>query len=407
VLAALAWGVLAVSLVPASVAAVSGSPWSWANPWSWIGLLLFLIPLALVLARPIGMLSRRLAARWLGVTIEDGYRRPEDAPQPVLLSTGYWWNGHSYERSRRDAELDQQWRRRIGDPAYWRDVRWLLVAAVTLGPLCAVPAAALVGAVAAFTRGTPVAVLGGVLLTAVSAASAPSAWRLLGPLGQRWLRLPAGAAAAERVRELELERAEMSTTQAAELRRIERDLHDGAQARLVAVGLSLAAAERLLEADPVKARALLQEARRGTSSSLAELRELVRGVHPPVLVERGVVEAVRALALDSPLDVRVEAPDRLRLDGPVEAALYFGVAELLANVAKHAPAARVQVRIRDRGTEVEVDVEDDGPGGARVVPGGGLDGIRRRLGAFDGSLAVSSPLGGPTTSRMVVPCASS
>ncbi|WP_433276125.1 sensor histidine kinase [Pseudonocardia xinjiangensis] len=407
VLAAAAAILPTVSIVPAAVSALSGSAWSWTNPWSGVGVLLFFVPLTSVFARRIGTLFRRILRRWCGIVIEDGYRRRETAPEPVRLSTGYWWNGHSYERSRRDAELDQQWRRRIGDPAYWRDVRWVVLAAVAVGPVCAVPAAALTGAVVAFAYPVPATVVVGVLLVVVAVTSSPYAWRVIIPLGQRWLRLPEGAVAAERVRELELQRADLTMAQAAEIRRIERDLHDGAQARLVAVGLSLATAEKLMDDDPVRAKALLREARKGTTSSLAELRDLVRGVSPPVLVERGVVEAIRALALDSPVDVRVDAPDRIRLEIPVEAAVYFAVAELLANAAKHAPSAHVRVRIRDRGTAVEVDVEDDGLGGAEVVPGGGLDGIGRRLAAFGGALAVVSPAGGPTQARMVVPCVSS
>jgi signal transduction histidine kinase len=406
-LSAVALAIPAVSFVPALVDGLLGSPWSWLNPWSYAGWLLFVSPLTLALARPVATLFRRLVARWTGASIADGYRRPENAPQPIQLSTGYWWNGHSYERTREDAENDQRMRRRAGDPAYWRDLRWVPLAAVTVGPVCAVPPAALAGAVIAFVHPALTTVLLGVLLVALAVASAPYAWRITAPLAARWLRLPQSVIAAERVRELEVQRADATVAQAAEIRRIERDLHDGAQARLVAVGLSLATAERLIDENPARAKELLREARKGTSTSLAELRELVRGVNPPVLVERGAVEAIRALALDSPIEVRVDAPDRLRVDAPVEAALYFAVAELLANVSKHAPSAHVQVRFRRQGTVVEVEVDDDGPGGATIIPGGGLDGIRRRLGAFDGTLGVVSPVGGPTQVRMVVPCVSS
>ncbi|HET6909734.1 MAG TPA: histidine kinase [Mycobacteriales bacterium] len=386
-----------------------GSAWSWSNPWSWAGWLIILVVLALVFARPLGDVFRRLVGRWCGIRIEEGYRGP--GPDPVRLSTGYWWNGHSYERSRRDAELDQRWRRRISDPAYWRDVRWVAISALTVGPACAVPGAALAGAVIAFAHRSATAVVIGLLLAAVAAAVAPHAWRVTGPLADRWLRLrlrlPENSAMAERVRDLQAQRADLTTTQAAEIRRIERDLHDGAQARLVAVGLSLATAEKLMDKDPTRAKALLREAREGTSNSLAELRELVRGVHPPVLVERGIVDAIRALALDSPVDVHVDASGPIRPEAPIEAALYFAVAELLANAAKYAPSAHVRMRLRARESAVEIEVEDDGPGGATVVPGNGLDGIRRRLAAFDGTLNVDSPTGGPTRARMVVPCASS
>ncbi len=321
------------------------------------------------------------------------------------MATGFWWNGHSYERTRRDAELDQRMRGGLRDPAYWRDVRWLAVAAITVGPVCAVPPAVLIGAVIAFAQPSMITVVVGVVLGLIAMITAPHAWRIVGPVAGRWLRLSDRAQLAQRVRQLTEQRADATAAQAAEIRRIERDLHDGAQARLVAVGLTLATAERLMADDPERAAALLCEARQGTSTSLAELRELVRGVNPPVLVERGLVDAVRALALDSSLDVRVQAPARLRLGAPIEAALYFSVAELLANAAKHAPSAHVLVRIEEDGDDVIIEVDDDGPGGAVVLPGGGLDGIQRRLGVFDGTLTVSSPSGGPTRARIAVPCA--
>lgn len=401
VLLALAAAVPVLSIVPALVGQLTGSPWSPANVWTWVGWLLFFSAAALGLARPIGTAVRRLARRWSGLRIEDGYQQA--GPEPVQLATGYWWNGHSYERTRRDAEMDQQWRRRIGDPALRRDVRWILIGAITLGPVCAVPPAALVAAVIAFTRPSPYAIVAGVLLLAVAGAASPYAWRLLGPLAGRWLRLPDGTA-AERVRKLEQQRADLTRSQAAEIRRIERDLHDGAQARLVAVGLSLVTAERLMDSDPERAKALLREARKGTSESLTELRELVRGVHPPVLVERGLVDAIRALALDSRLDVSVVSELDQRLEAPIEAAAYFSVAELLANAAKHAAVGHAQVSIHRSDRTLTIVVEDNGPGAAVVVPGGGLDGIGRRLSAFDGTLTLDSPPGGPTRARMEIPC---
>ncbi len=206
--------------------------------------------------------------------------------------------------------------------------------------------------------------------------------------------------------ELTAQRAETTVAQAAEIRRIERDLHDGAQARLVALGMSLATVERLMQTDPDRAKALLREARAGAATSLTELRDLVRGISPPVLTERGLVDAVRALALDSPLEAAVSADLRLRLDPPIESALYFGVAELLTNAAKHARATRAWISIAGHGTDIVVEVEDDGRGGAGVRAGGGIDGLRRRLAVFDGTLEVTSPAGGPTRVRMVVPCES-
>ena len=272
-------------------------------------------------------------------------------------------------------------------------------------PVVSVPPAALAGAVLSFVHASVATDVVGVLLVLVAVATAPYAWRVLGPVAARWLRPSGRAAMAERVRTLEAQRADVTMAQAAEIRRIERDLHDGAQARLVAVGLSLATAEKLMGTDPERARTLLREARDGTSTSLAQLRELVRGVNPPVLVERGLVDAIRALALDGPLDVTVQSDLDGRLEPPIEAALYFSVAELLANAAKHAAPALVRVDIHRSDGRVVVIIEDDGPGGAIVVPGGGLDGIRGRLGVFDGTLTVVSPAGGPTRARMEVPCA--
>jgi len=404
-LAAAAWIAPAAAVTLPLADAMGGSAWSWTNPWSWVGLVAAVAVLALVLARPLGILSRRAVGRWCGITIDDGYR--QSVTEPVLLSTGYWWSGYSYERSRSDAVMDQRWRQRVGDPAYWRDVRWLAIAAVVVGPVCAVPGSALAGAWLTFRHPTATRVVIGTLLLVLAVTSAAYAWRIIGPLADRWLRPPPGRAAEERVLQLELQRADMSATHVAELRRIERDLHDGAQARLVGVGLSLAMAEKLMDRDPERAKALLREARHSASSSLSELRELVRGVNPPVLVERGLVAAIAALALDSPVPVQVDAPERLPLDAPVAAAIYFAVAELLANAAKHAQSAHVLVRIRADGSTVVVDVADDGPGGAIIEPGGGLDGIRRRLAVFDGTFTVRSPTGGPTEARIVVSCASS
>ncbi|MFF1816529.1 histidine kinase [Kribbella sp. NPDC058245] len=396
VLLTLATAVPVLSVVPAVLGALTGRSWSPANPWTWFGWLLIVSACALALARPIGTLVRRLANSWCGLQLEDGYRPP--GPEPVQLSTGHWWNGHSYERTRRDAEMDARWRRGLGDPAYWRDVRWLGISAITIAPVCAVPPAALAGAVIAFTRS---AVAVGIGLTLIGVLTAPYAWLVLRPLAGRWLPAPDST---DRVRELELQRADLTRSQAAEIRRIERDLHDGAQARLVAVGLSLATAERLMDTDPDRAKALLREAREGTSTSLAQLRDLVRGVHPPVLAERGLVDAIRALALDSALEVTVASDLGQRLDAPIEAAAYFSVAELLANATKYAEASTVQVDVRKAGTALTVLVTDTGPGGAVAVPGGGLDGIARRLSAFDGTLTLDSPPGGPTLARMEIPC---
>ena len=191
--------------------------------------------------------------------------------------------------------------------------------------------------------------------------------------------------------------------QEAELRRIERDLHDGAQARLVALGMSLGMAEQKLTTDPEAAAELLADARAGAGEALRELRDLARGIHPPVLADRGLDAAVRALAAASPISVTVSATVPERPKPPVESAAYFVVAEALANAGKHSGARRVDVRILSGDGVLSVEVHDDGTGGADPS-GGGLSGLRRRVEALDGSLRVLSQPGGPTTIRAELPC---
>jgi signal transduction histidine kinase len=212
---------------------------------------------------------------------------------------------------------------------------------------------------------------------------------------------------ALRVEQLTESRAETVDTQATELRRIERDLHDGAQARLVALGMSLAMAEQELARNPENAKALLSEARAASSDALAELRDLVRGSHPPVLADRGLVGAVQSLGLAASLPVDVRAELDGRLPAPVESAMYFAVAEALTNVIKHAAAQHAWITLTRDGDVLTATVRDDGTGGAHPEAGTGLRGIARRLSAFDGSLTVTSPEGGPTELAMVLPCASS
>jgi signal transduction histidine kinase len=230
-------------------------------------------------------------------------------------------------------------------------------------------------------------------------------------LMNRHARLAASLLRPTRERELEMRvarltetRSDALDTQAAELRRIERDLHDGAQARLVAMGMSLGTIEHLLERDPERARALLSEARESSSKALTELRDLVRGIHPPVLAERGLGDAVRALAMASPLRTEVEIDMPGRIDAPVESAAYFAVSEVLTNAAKHSGAQRVWLDLRHENGMLRISVIDDGCGGADLSGGTGLRGIERRLGTFDGVLALNSPAGGPTIVTMELPC---
>ncbi|MFI1520945.1 sensor histidine kinase [Kitasatospora cineracea] len=348
-------------------------------------------------SRPLAGAARRRAARWLGLDLAVAYRRTRPV---VRMATGFWWDGHAYHRSEREARRRAAVHARYHDPQLHWDGVWLLGAAVTVLPAAALPLLALLlGAL--LTAAHPGY---GLLLVAAGAAAAPFGWRALGPVGRRLLGPVASTRLGWRVAELEAIRADLTQTQAAELERIERGLHDGAQARLVALGMSMGAAEHLVDRDPAAAKRLLAEARSASAGALDELRALVRGINPPVLVERGLVDAVRALALDAPVEAEVVSRVPARPERPVEAALYFAVAELLTNAAKHARATRVLVELHYEGRTLTATVSDDGVGGAAASPGSGLSGLERRAAAFGGRLDVDSPVGGPTRITVAVPC---
>jgi signal transduction histidine kinase len=209
-----------------------------------------------------------------------------------------------------------------------------------------------------------------------------------------------------RVGILERTRRGALDVQAAELRRIERDLHDGAQARLVALTMQLGRAEARLDESNPEAAELVRNARDEAYAAIAELRDLARGIAPPVLADRGLVAAVEALGKRSGIPVRLFAQVDARPLPVVETAAYFVVAECLTNVAKHAPGASAEVRISQRDDNLYVSVRDDGPGGASTDAGSGLAGLRQRTEALDGTLTLTSPSGGPTTITAVLPCES-
>jgi signal transduction histidine kinase len=211
-------------------------------------------------------------------------------------------------------------------------------------------------------------------------------------------------ALTQRVTRLTETRSDATDTAVAELRRIERDLHDGAQARLVAVGMSLRAAEELMRADPEAARALIAEARETSSRALDDLRGLVRGIYPPVLADRGLADAVRTLALDAPLAVETDITLDEEPPTPVAAAVYFAIAEALTNAVRHSGADAVEIGIGHSDGILRATIVDEGQGGADPSAGTGLSGIERRLATFDGIVAVSSPAGGPTIVVIEVPC---
>ena len=372
----------------------------------WVGLPLVLAALALV--RAFAGLHRARAARILGVKVERPYR-PVDRRG---------W----FARLRRVAR----------DPATWRDLAFLPVNAtfgLALRLLSVVLLLSGLGGLVfpliwpALPPTNDANWIGVVLVTDQASANLVPLegvvvlllWWLVSPwlmrvdaLLTRWLLAPTkGSRLASRVRELAQTRAETIDSQAAELRRIERDLHDGVQARLVALGMSLGMAEEVVAKDPEAARDLLAEAQQATSHALSELREVVRGIHPPVLADRGIDGAVRALALRTPLPTEVDVDLAGRLPPPVESAAYFAIAEALTNVIKHTDASRAWVRLRHADGRLAIVVGDDGKGGADPDGGTGLRGIQRRLASFDGTLEIASPAGGPTILSMELPCESS
>jgi signal transduction histidine kinase len=207
-----------------------------------------------------------------------------------------------------------------------------------------------------------------------------------------------------RVEELTHSRAGAVEAAESQLRRIERDLHDGAQARLVALGMNIGMAEQQLAKDPEKAQEHLAEARAAAAAALQELRDLARGIHPPILADRGLDAAIRALTAHAGVPVSVDVELAERPPETVETAAYFVAAEGLANALKHARASRIDIDVHEREDAIVVRVLDDGSGGA-AEDGGGLHGLRQRIEALDGSLRIASPEGGPTVIEAVLPCA--
>jgi signal transduction histidine kinase len=274
------------------------------------------------------------------------------------------------------------------DPMTWRDLAWVL-AASTLGLALALVCVLLL-----------VLVVTGALW-----------WFGVEPIMRarsqmdRWLLSYGHSEVLEqRVQVLTETRAETLDHAAAELRRVERDLHDGAQARLVALSMTLGMADSLLDTDPEKAQQLVSDARATTSAAIGDLRSVVRGIHPPVLADRGLGGAIEALALDMSIPVEVTAQVAGRPPDPIESAVYFAVAECLANVVRHSRAEHAWIRLTHADGVLSALVGDDGRGGADPQAGTGMLGVMRRLAAFDGTMRVSSPAGGPTVVTLEVPC---
>jgi signal transduction histidine kinase len=326
-----------------------------------VGLLLVAVPSCRWLADQ----HRAIAARVLGTPLPEPYR-PDPGRGPVHRVVG--------------------WAR---DPMSWRDLGWLLYATtvgLALSLLVVLLLALLVTAALWWFGAEPI----------MRARCALDRW---------FLAYGHTEVLEQRVQVLTETRADAVDHSAAELRRIERDLHDGAQARLVALSMHLGMAESLLRTDPEQARRLLADARGSSTAALGELRSVVRGIHPPVLADRGLTGAVQALALDLAVPVRVQLELAGRPPAPVESAVYFAVAECLANTGKHAHAGHGWVTGGHAAGVLRVEVGDDGRGGADPDSGTGMRGVMRRLAAFDGTMRVSSPTGGPTIVTLEVPCA--
>jgi signal transduction histidine kinase len=279
---------------------------------------------------------------------------------------------------------------------YWVDAGMLVAAFGVTGGLIATPAYTASGNLGAWVlAATGVGLLPGAiyLLSAWAAARATMARTMLGPRD---------AELSARLTEVSRSRARLVHAFEQERRRIERDLHDGAQRHLVAVSVSLGMA-RLDLPDGVPATDLVEKAQIHAERALVELRGLIRGVHPQVLTDRGLPAAVADLASDLPMpvDVRVDLPERP--PEPVETTVYFCISEALTNVARHSAASQVRVCVSRFDGVLVAEVEDDGRGGADPAAGRGLAGLADRLAVLDGRLRVVSPLGGPTTVRFEVP----
>ncbi|MCR6490453.1 sensor histidine kinase [Amycolatopsis sp. OK19-0408] len=316
----------------------------------------------------------------------------------------------------------------LKDPATRRDLAWLAIHAATglfigclaiglpLGAVQQVVTAIIWPAVPGGIEGSlgivvnswPTAalcVLSGVAMAAV-ALLFPRVARWQARTAQRFLAPGPGTVLADRVAKLTATRAAALEAHGAELRRIERDLHDGTQARIAAVVLQLGIAGQLYDRDPDTVRDLLVKAQDTATDALAELRTVVRSIYPPLLSERGLAGAVRALAERTPVPTAVTVEYETGRPAAVEAAAYFVVAEVLANVTKHADASQVDIVLGGTVSLLRLQIRDDGRGGADESRGSGLAGIRRRAEAFDGTLTLTSPPGGPTELRVELPCGS-
>ena len=310
----------------------------------------------------------------------------------------------------------------LTDGVGWRSLGFLALQAVLMTPLgyfvivgIAMSGALVISPIAWAAMGEPFVTLGDPV-DSLPAYLLLSAGGLVALYGLGWVMLGLGRAHVwlagallaptereRRVGHLERARADVVDDSAATLQRVERDLHDGTQARLITVAMALARAEEhFASSDVTRGRELVSDALANTKDTLTELRDLVRGIRPPAL-DLGLGEAVQTLAARNPIPVDVTVDLAVRPSIGVETMAYFCVAELLANVSRHSGASRAAVRIRGDAEELRIVVEDNGSGGVQVGNGSGLIGLRDRLAMVDGRLEIDSPAGGPTVVTVVVP----
>ncbi|GAA1395482.1 sensor domain-containing protein [Pseudonocardia kongjuensis] len=334
------------------------------------------------LVRRLAGAERRWAGRLLGVRIDE----PPDADPAVAGPL-----------------LRRRFLRMLRSRTFRRQLGWLLWETVAAATVVLLLGAPLVIATRMIDSGAPLLLLPGYALLLAPLLMLHPICRALARVSGRLLGARPDELLAHRVAELARSRTETVEAQDQLIRRVERDLHDGTQAHVVATGMTIGLARSVLRADPDQADALLAEAEQTVAQTLQELRATVRGIRPPVLAERGLADAVRALCLRSrvPVEQHVDVP---ALAPTVETAVYFALAEALTNVNRHSGADRARLTLRHCDGAVHARLVDDGTGGAAPTPGSGLDGIRTRLGALDGRIGISSPGGGPTEIRMEVPC---
>ncbi|WP_165436257.1 sensor histidine kinase [Amycolatopsis suaedae] len=353
-----------------------------------------LLPHVVRLARGLAARERGRVGRFLGTTIPQPPPSTEDDLATVAAS--------------RPARRDAQW-------VALQAGAGLLGGAVAIGsPVGVLQNLVIAGFWWAFpgvttTVDTPVRSWGDALLALGIAVLYGLLGVAVGPLARWYARVsaarlgPSKQSLAERLAEVTATRAAALEAHGNELRRIERNLHDGTQNRLVAVVMQLGMVERALRRDPGSALPLVLTAQNAATDALAELRQVVRAIYPPVLADHGLSGAVRSLAAHCPIPCTVDEHPVPRLPAAVEAAAYFVVAEALTNAVKHSGADRITVSLRDDAGVLVIEVTDDGRGGADESAGTGLSGIRRRVAAFDGSTTVDSPVGGPTVLKVAIP----